>query len=143
MTDEFDTAARDLQEAVLAGYSEQLINEFLNPQNVGKIENPDSYAKIKGVCGDTIEMYLSIENGRIKHSTATTDGCGFTIACASYATRMLKGKILREALEIKPDDIEDYFGGLPEENKHCAKLAVLTLRAAVENYQNSPSRLQA
>jgi nitrogen fixation NifU-like protein len=64
-----------------------------------------------------------------------TDGCGASITCASYVTRTAKGKSLEEALRIKPEDIEKYFEGLPEDHKHCAKLAVITLAAAIEKYQ--------
>jgi len=139
MTDEFDKFADYLQGVVLEGCSKQLRDEFLNPKNIGRMEGADSYARTKGVCGDTIEMYLVIEGNRIKDTTFITDGCGVTMACASYATRMAKGKALQEALQIRAEDIDNYFGGLAEENKHCAELAVLSLRAAVQNYQKTPA----
>jgi len=138
MTDEFDKFADDLQEIMLQGYSKQLRDEFLNPKNIGRMERADSYAKIKGICGDTIEMYLSIENDAIKDITFMTDGCGVTIASVSYAARMLKGKTLHQALQIRAEDIDSYFGGLPVEHQHCAELAVLSVRTAVQNYQNPP-----
>ena len=61
-----------------------------------------------------------------------TDGCGTTIACANYVTRMAKGKSIKEALRITPEDVDDYFDGLPDENRHCADLAVMTLTAALQ-----------
>jgi len=137
ITDKFDTLAQELQEALLKGYSENLKKEFLNPQNIGKIENPDSWSKITGECGDTVEMYLSIENGKIKDIKFWTDGCGFTIACCSYVTRIAKGKPVEEAYQIKPEEVDTYFSGLPEENKHCAYLAVNSLKAAIEKYDRS------
>jgi len=130
----FDKLARDIQESLLKGYSERLKREFLNPENIGKIEDPDCHVSIKGVCGDTIEMSLSVKNGRISDIKFMTDGCGATISCASYVTRTAKGKSIEEALLITPDDVDKYFEGLPDEHKHCAKLSVMTLTAALEQY---------
>lgn len=136
MTEKFDKYVQKLQEAMLEGYSEKLKNEFLNPENLGKIDNPDSYVSMTGVCGDTIEMYLSIRDGRITNIMFMTDGCGPTIACASYVTRTAKENTIEGALRIKPEDVDEYFGGLPEEHKHCAKLSVLTLEAAIGKYRS-------
>ena len=87
-----------------------------------------------GVCGDTIEMYLSVKAGKIIDVKFLTSGCGATIACSSYATRITKGKSIKNAFSIRPKDIDNYFGGLPDEYKHCAKLAVITLKAALKEY---------
>lgn len=138
MTDNIDEIAKRLQEAVLAGYSQKLIDELFNAKNVGRIENPDSHVHITGDCGDTVEMSLSIKDERIHDVKFTTDGCGFTVACANYVARTAKGKFVEEALSIEPDDVDRYFEDLPEENKHCAKLAVITLRALLEGYQGRP-----
>ena len=134
MGQKLDKLVRDIQESLLEGYSEKFKREFLSPANIGKIEEPDCCVSITGVCGDTIEMSLSIENGKIKDIKFMTDGCGATISCASYVTRTAKGNLIEEALQIKPKDVDRYFEGLPEEHKHCAKLAVITLTAALEQY---------
>ena len=135
MTEKHDKIAQDLQEAILEGYSEKFKKEFLRPENIGKIKDSDSYVSMTGVCGDTIEIYLVVRNGKISDIRFMTDGCGATITCASYVTRTAKGKSLEEALRIKPEDVNKYFEGLPEDHKHCAKLAVITLAAAIEKYQ--------
>lgn len=134
MTPGFDKIVWEFQEAMLEGYSENLKNEFLNPLNLGKIEGPDSHVIVTGVCGDTIEMCLNISDGKISDIKFLTDGCGFTIVCASYVTRTVKGKTIEQVLLIKPEDVDKYFEGLPEENKHCAKLAVMALKAAIDKY---------
>jgi nitrogen fixation NifU-like protein len=131
-----DEIVRRLQDAVFAGYSQKLKEELLNATNIGTIENPDSRVRITGVCGDTIEMFLSVRDAKIQDIKFLTDGCGFTIACANYVARTIKGKSIDEALRIKPEDVDWYFEGLPEENKHCAKLAVMTLQALLEEYRN-------
>ena len=130
-----DKIARDLQEAMLEGYSENFRSEFLRPENIGRMEDSDSHVSITGVCGDTVDMYLAIKDGRISDVKFMTDGCGATIACASYVTRLAKGKSIEDVLRIKPEHIDNYFEGLPEEHKHCAKLAVIALAAAVREYQ--------
>jgi len=136
MTKGFDRSTQDLQKSVLEGYSEKFKDELFNPKNIGKIENPDSQVSVTGVCGTTVEMYLAIKNGRINDIKFMTDGCGATIACVSYVTRTAKGKSIKEALRIKPEDVDNYFEGLPEESKHCAKLSVDTLKAALNMYEN-------
>ena len=120
----------------MKGYSEKFKKEFLKPKNIGKIKDSDSHVSITGVCGDTLEIYLVIRNGKISDIKFMTDGCGATITCASYVTRTAKGKSIEEALRIKPEDVDKYFEGLPEEHKHCAKLAVITLTAAIEKYRS-------
>ena len=140
MEEKLDKIARDIQESILEGYSERFKNEFLKPQNIGKIEDADCHVSVAGVCGDTIEMFLSIENGRISDIRFMTDGCGATITCASYVTRLAKGKSVEEALQIEPADVEGYFQGLPEETRHCAKLAVMTLKAALEEYSGKSDK---
>lgn len=123
-----------LQNSTLKGFSEKFKSELLNPQNIGKIDDPDSYVRVTGVCGDTIEMYLSVKSGKIINIKFLTNGCGATIACSSYTTRISKGKSIESAFKIKPKDIDNYFEGLPDEYKHCAKLAVITLKAALKEY---------
>ena len=139
MADDIDKLVESLQEAILAGYSQKFKDELFNAKNVGTIENPDSHVRITGVCGDTIEMSLTVRDQRIHDIKFTTDGCGATVACASYITRTAKGKSVEEALRIEPDDVDQYFEGLPEQHKHCAKLAVITLRALLEKYRSKPN----
>ena len=137
MKDEWDVLQEKLQEKVLEGCSENLKEEFLNPKNLGKLKNPDSWSRITGTCGDTVEISLIIKGGRIQDIKFWTDGCGFTIACCSYVTQTAKGKVIEEAYKMKPEEVDTYFGGLPEENKHCAHLAVNSLKAAIEKYDRS------
>ena len=135
MADDIDKIARALQEAILEGYSEKFKQEFSSPKNIGKIEDADSRVSITGVCGDTVEIYLALKDGKINDIKFMTDGCGATIACASYVTRMVKGKTITDALLMKPEDVDSYFEGLPDESKHCAKLTIDTLKAALNRYE--------
>jgi nitrogen fixation NifU-like protein len=136
VADSFDEIAKRLQDAIFEGYSQRLKEELFNAENIGAIENPDGHARITGVCGDTIEMFARVQDGKVHDIKFVTDGCGFTVACANYVARTVTGKTVDEALGIEPDDIDRYFEGLPDENKHCAKLAVMTLRALIDDYHN-------
>ena len=136
MTRDIDRIAQELQESILQGYSQEFKDEFLHPQNIGKLDNADSYVSVTGVCGDTIEIWLAVKDGRITDIRFMTDGCGATITCASYVTRTAKGKPFVEVLQMKSEDVDRYFKGLPEDHKHCAKLAVTTLHAAIDDYQD-------
>ena len=95
-----------LQNSTSEGVSKKFKNELLNPQNIGKIVDPDSFARVAGVCGDTIEMYLSFKSGKITNIKFLTIGCGATIACSSYVTRISKGRSIESAFKIKPKDID-------------------------------------
>ena len=140
MADNIEEIVKSLQDTVSEGYSQKLKDELFDPKNIGKIENPDSHVRITGVCGDTVEIYLAIEDGRINDIKFMTDGCGATIVCASYVTRTAKGKSIEEALRIKPEDVDEYFEGLPKKNKHCARLSVIALRAALEEYRSKRNK---
>lgn len=129
MFDEFEEIA--LEEARKT-YSERVIQHFLNPQNFGKMENPDCYTFMSGICGDTIGIYVGLRNGTIDRVSFVTDGCGPTIACSSALTCMAKGRKIDDARQITSDELIVYLGGLPRENTHCADLAVNTLRGALE-----------
>ena len=141
MADDIDKIVRTLQEAILEGYSEKFKEEFSNPKNIGKIEDADSQVSITGVCGDTVKMYLALKDGKINDIKFMTDGCGSTIACASYVTRTVKGKTIEDAHRMKPEDVDSYFEGLPEESKHCAKLSIDTLKAALNMYESKEQKL--
>jgi len=81
-------------------YSELLVERGTNPRNYGAINHPDGYAKITGDCGDTVEMFLRVKNGKIEESKFSTDGCMFSIAACSVATEMAKGKTVPGCIGI-------------------------------------------
>ncbi|MBN1538912.1 MAG: iron-sulfur cluster assembly scaffold protein [Candidatus Thermoplasmatota archaeon] len=114
-------------------FSDIVLREARNPHNMGRIEVPDSRASVTGPCGDTMEFSLMIRDGRIEDIRFMTDGCGSSIACGSITTRMVLGKSLEYAKKITALEILDELGGLPEENRHCAKLAADTLLKAIRS----------
>ena len=129
----------DLQGQVIAEmrkvYSEKVIDHAMNPRNVGNIPNADGFASVTGSCGDTMEIWLKVKDGKVAKATFWTDGCGTSIACGSMVTDMVIGKGIIEARKISQDDVLCSLGGLPEDSAHCALLAANTVREAVRDYQ--------
>jgi nitrogen fixation NifU-like protein len=130
----FDDLERDIAEDMRKIYSPQVIDHFQNPRNLGSLPSPHGFGRLTGPCGDTMQIYLKIRDGRILEARFLTDGCGPSLASGSMLTEMVKGKSVEEALTITPDDILNHLGGLPPESTHCALLASNTLKEAVRDY---------
>ena len=138
-SDDLEKFARELQEQILEQvkkqYSETVIDHWQNPRNFRKIENPDAYAKVKGSCGDTMEMFIKMRNEKIFECGFQTDGCASSIVCGSVATELAQNKSFIQALGlISEDEILKQLGGLPESDVHCAQLAAETMRRALTDW---------
>jgi nitrogen fixation NifU-like protein len=148
MSNDFEKMVNEIQESIMEDarrtYSEKVIERWLNPRNLGKIRNADGFAKIKGPCGDTMQISLKVKDHRISKIRFTTDGCASSIAAGSMATDLAQGDKLEEAAEISQQMILEGLDGLPEESVHCALLASNTLKEAIKNYfdskKNSPAK---
>ncbi len=114
--------------------TEKFIKESYDPQNVGRMSDPDGFGEITGSCGDTMEFYVKAKGNIIEDVQFYTDGCGTTIACGSITTQMAKGKDIGQAIEISDQDVIKELGDLPEDHHHCAKLSADTLKKALTNY---------
>jgi len=138
MTREFDDSFKELEQSIMEdmkrAYSEKTIDHFLSPRNLGEIPAPDGFGRVTGPCGDTMEIYLKVKDGRVVNASFWTDGCGPSIAPGSMVTEMAKGKNISEAQRISQHDVLDALGGLPEESEHCALLAANTLKEAIKDY---------
>ncbi len=119
----------------MALYSEKVMDHFRNPRNVGKIENADGVGEVGNAkCGDIMKMYLKIENGIITDVKFETFGCGSAIASSSMATEMIKGKPVKDALQITNKAVAEALDGLPAYKMHCSVLAEEAIKAAVKDY---------
>ncbi|MFZ2055146.1 MAG: iron-sulfur cluster assembly scaffold protein [Candidatus Aminicenantales bacterium] len=137
--DEIEKFTRELQEQIMADvrriYSPAVIERWQNPRNFRILEDPDGRARVQGVCGDTMEMFLRVKDETITECAFQTDGCGTSIVCGSVATELAVGKLLIEALgAVSAGEILKVLGGLPESDVHCAQLAAETLRRALADY---------
>ena len=105
-------------------YSEKAIEIFILGKDNRILDEPDAFARLKGPCGDTVEIYLVLQQNRIADSSFQTDGCESSIAACGMLTEMLKGIELSAASGIDQEDVLSSLGGLPQESEHCALLTV-------------------
>jgi nitrogen fixation NifU-like protein len=121
----------------IAQYSDTVMDHFMNPRNVGEIENADGVGEVGNpVCGDMMTFYIDVdEDDRITDVKFKTFGCGAAIAVSSMVSEMAKGKTLDEALKISRQDVAEQLGGLPDNKMHCSNLGADALHKAIEDYQ--------
>ena len=138
MGDTLDDFVHDIKEQIYEetkeAYGEIAYQRWLNPLFMGPMKNPDSYARSRGVCGDTMEIFLKFEGGRVKEASFQADGCGSSSVCASFAAELSMGKAPDELLAISGEVIMKKLGGLPKEDEHLAFLAAETLQQALNDY---------
>lgn len=141
MANDFDAFVDKLQNEIFdeaqEAYGEAGFNRWRNPRYVGRMQNCDATARITGVCGDTMEMYLKFDNDRVQSASYVTDGCASSSICGSFAAQLAIGKDPDELTAITGEAILDTIGTFPEEDKHCAFLAAETLQEALRFYMQT------
>ncbi|MGQ9552509.1 MAG: Fe-S cluster assembly scaffold protein NifU [Anaerolineae bacterium] len=117
-------------------YSELVMDHFRNPRNVGTIEDADGVGMVGNpVCGDIMEMFIKVEDGRLADVKFRTFGCGAAVATSSITTEMVKGKTIEEAMQLTNRAVAEALGGLPSQKMHCSNLAADALHEAIKDYQ--------
>ena len=118
-------------------YSDKVMDHFMNPRNVGDMEDADGVgAEGNPTCGDAMKIYIKVKDGRIVDAKFKTFGCGAAIAVSSMVTEIVKGKTIEEALAISKETVANELGGLPAQKMHCSNLGADALRKAIEDYKS-------
>lgn len=116
-------------------YTEKVMDHFLNPRNMGEIQDADAVGEVGNAkCGDIMKMYLKIDNNVITDIKFKTFGCASAIATSSIATEMIKGKSIDEALQLTNKTVVEALDGLPAHKIHCSVLAEQAVKAAIADY---------
>ena len=117
-------------------YTEQVMDHFMNPRNMGEMEDPSGVGTVGNAkCGDIMRIYIKVENDVITDVKFKTFGCGAAIATSSKATEIVKGMTLEEAEKVTNKMVMEALGGLPPVKVHCSVLAEEALHAAIQDYR--------
>jgi len=117
-----------------SGYSDRAIEYYLNKVNVGELSDADVHAIYTGPCGDTMEVFLKVEDDVIKEAKFQAIGCAGAFSSGSALTEMIIGMTLEEAEQIDEEKIINYLGGIPTQKVHCTCLSKRALQKAIKEY---------
>lgn len=120
-----------------SGYSEKAINYFLEKKNMGSLSDADQVSELTGTCGDTMKIYLKVEEGRIKDAKIQVLGCPGAVASAMAAIDIIKGKTLDEVQGLQDRDIFRMLEDIPDQKTHCIRLTNKTIQKAIEEYRSN------
>jgi len=117
-------------------YSAVLIDHFQHPRNAGAMADADAEAFVTNpVCGDSLRIFLKIEDSRVSRASFLSSGCPASIATSSAATELLAGRDLASAEALTRDDYAAAVGGLPKAKVHCSVLAASAVHQAIEGWR--------
>jgi len=130
------TAVREM--LLGCGYADKAIDYYLEQRNMGSLPDASQISELTGHCGDTMKIFLIIEDGRIRDARYQVLGCPGAIAAAMAAVDLVRGKTLDDALELTDRDVFRELEDLPDQKQHCIRLAVKTLRKGIQEYKDEP-----
>ncbi len=125
---------KDSHNEDLSAYPQKVINLINDKKYFGRMNDPSGASYLKGPCGDDMEFYLAIEQGRITQIKYYTEGCFAARACAAMAAKLAESRTLKDALAISAADVVLGLEGLPQDHLHCSILSVSTLYRAIADY---------
>jgi len=115
-----------------SGYSDKAIMYFLNKSNMGSLPDADQETELTGPCGDTMKIYLKLEEGRIKDAKIQVLGCPGAVASAMAAMDLIKGITIKDAMAIKEGDVFSILEEIPDKKQHCIQLTIKTIQKTNE-----------
>ena len=116
--------------------SEKILDHYRNPRNAGELEDANASGQVENeACGDSMQLFARIEDGKIVQTSCKTFGCAPAVAAGSVLTELLSEKALNEVGEFSPAYIEEVLGGLPPMKRHAAQLAADVAVILVKNYK--------
>lgn len=116
-------------------FTDQVIDHFSNPRNVGVLDHPDGIGTVGDpMCGDLIELQIQVQDGIITDVRFKVRGCVAAIASSSMTTVLIKGKTLEEASLLTDRMISEALGGLPDFKMHCSVLGATAVHNAIADY---------
>ena len=119
-------------------YSEQVLDHFQHPRNVGDVENASASAQVDNpACGDVLRLSLKVQDGAIVEARFRAKGCVPAMACGSKVTEMIAGQAVEAAGRLTRKDVAAAMGGLPAGSDHAAQLAIDALQAALKQLVSS------
>lgn len=140
MSDKLDAFVDQLQEQIFEetrqAFGEAGFERWRNPRYRGPLADADVHARVKGDCGDTMEIFLKFKDDQVCDAAYLTDGCGSSSVCGSFAAEMAIGKTPKELTDITGDAVLGKLGKMPEEDRHCAFLAAATVQEALHRYMS-------
>jgi nitrogen fixation NifU-like protein len=114
-------------------YSDKVLGHFHHPRNVGEIENATTVVEVTNpVCGDVMKLGVVVRQGKIAEVKFKVAGCVPAVACGSWLTEQLAGKLLSDLSPLPPEEIETALDGLPQASHHAAVLASAVLKRLLE-----------
>lgn len=117
------------------GYSKKAIEYYLNRSNMGSLPDANQVSEMTGPCGDTMKVYLKVDQGRIKDARVQVLGCPGAVASAMVAMDLAKDRTIAEAYTIKDRDIYRILEAIPEQKQHCIRLSIKALQKALDEYK--------
>lgn len=111
------------------------------PANFGPMNDANAHAKVTGPCGDTVEVWLRVDGGKIRQASFLSDGCGHSVHCCAVAVKLAEGMRPEEAAGLTQEQVLAATGPVPEDHRHCALLAANTIRHAIANLQPAPAKI--
>jgi len=117
-----------------SGYSDKAIRYFIEKPYIGMIPDADQVSEMTGTCGDTMRIWLKVENGVILDARYQVLGCPGAIASAMAVVDLIKGKKIADARILNDGDVFRLLEDIPAQKNHCIELAVKTLQKALDEY---------